>query len=200
MKNPLSNVQTIAGSLFGHAACPLLMKGKILKSEQLIGFQTAGQTRTFTGHVRPKPEKPDQFRIKTGSKPDREPDREPEKIGSISDEIRNGPHHPGKDETMEEFQFIHVSDLLKEFEEEQRRWIRTHRIGCVHYCKRDKCIVIDLQYGGPYWIPLNRLKTAAQCLDWIHQLHEKSWGSEVMQDFLKVLFRMIPPDFWAGKG
>jgi len=75
MKNPLSNVQTIAGSLFGHAAFSLLMKGKILKSEQLIGFQTAGQTRTFSGHIHPKPEKSDQNRIEIGSKLDREPER-----------------------------------------------------------------------------------------------------------------------------
>jgi hypothetical protein len=46
---------------------------------------------------------------------------------------------------------------------------------------------------------MDRLKTAGQCLDWIHQLHEKSWGPEVMQDFLEVLFRMIPSDLWSGK-
>lgn len=101
---------------------------------------------------------------------------------------------------MEELQVISASDLLREAEEEKRQWERTHRIGCVHYCNRDKCIVIDLQYGGPYWIPMDRLKTAGQCLDWIHQLHEKSWGPEVMQDFLEVLFRMIPSDLWSGKG
>lgn len=101
---------------------------------------------------------------------------------------------------MEQFRIMTLSELQKEAEEKERHWQRTHRIGCVRYCKRDRCIVIDVPHGGEYWIPMNRLKTAAQCLDWIHQLHEKGWEPDVIPDFLEVLFRKIPSDLWAGKG
>ncbi len=97
---------------------------------------------------------------------------------------------------MEEFRTKSMFDSMKETEDELRRWNRTHRIGCVRYCKRDNCIIIDVPHGEEYWISMNRLKTAAQCLDWIHQVFVKTWGPKVMPDFLKVLFRMIPSDLW----
>lgn len=55
-------------------------------------------------------------------------------------------------------------------------------------------------YQGTYDIPIERCKTAESCMDWIHQIAMKRWGREVMGDFLKVLFKVIPGGLWQWKG
>lgn len=60
------------------------------------------------------------------------------------------------------------------------------------------CIVIRVSGVYEYEIDRERLKTPASCLDWIHQVHEKRWGSEIMEEFLEVLFAEIPGSFWIG--
>lgn len=50
-----------------------------------------------------------------------------------------------------------------------------------------------------YEIEMVRCTTAGSVLDWIHQIHSKNWGHEVMQDMLDVLFTEISSDLWSGK-
>ena len=67
----------------------------------------------------------------------------------------------------------------------------------VRYYKKYKCITID----GFYHIPTNRITTAGEVLDWIHQLHEKNWVTdEIMREFIDMVFRIVPEKMWAGGG
>lgn len=52
-----------------------------------------------------------------------------------------------------------------------------------------------------YDIPLSRMRTAPQVLDWIHQvIVGKNWGPEVARDMLEVIFyEIIPTKMWSGK-
>jgi hypothetical protein len=55
--------------------------------------------------------------------------------------------------------------------------------------------------GVTYDIPTDRINTSAQCLDWIHQLHVKSWMTpEIEWEFISTLFQVIPNDLWSGAG
>lgn len=66
----------------------------------------------------------------------------------------------------------------------------------VFYDKKNKSIVIKLTN---YTIELSRCKTSAQCLDWIHQLSEKTWmNPEMMFEFIDILFRLIDYSLWTG--
>jgi hypothetical protein len=54
--------------------------------------------------------------------------------------------------------------------------------------------------GYIYDVDLDRCKTAAGCLDWIHQVGPgKIWGPEIISEFLEVLFDTIPVELWSGK-
>ena len=59
---------------------------------------------------------------------------------------------------------------------------------------------IDIDTGrSTYDVPLSRCKNAAQCLDWIHQLHVKTWFDEEREkEFIDMLFRLIPCELWSG--
>ena len=61
------------------------------------------------------------------------------------------------------------------------------------------CIVIRMPNQGAYEVDLDRCKSAAACLDWIHQVSSKIGSEQIISDFLEVLFESIPVDFWSGK-
>lgn len=52
-----------------------------------------------------------------------------------------------------------------------------------------------------YEIPVSRMQTAAAVLDWIHQVCvAKTWGPEITEELLKVIFYdVIPTDMWSWK-
>ena len=62
-------------------------------------------------------------------------------------------------------------------------------------------ILIDTGVPGyVYDIDLDRCKTAGACLDWIHQVHVKTWcNAERETEFIDLLFEMIPTNLWSGK-
>lgn len=61
-------------------------------------------------------------------------------------------------------------------------------------------LVIELPSRSTYDIPMSRCRNAAQCLDWIHQLHVKTWFDEEREkEFIDLLFKMIPDSLWSGK-
>lgn len=65
----------------------------------------------------------------------------------------------------------------------------------------EKAGTIDIETGvcGIYAVDLDRCKTSSQCLDWIHQLHVKTWfDGERMQEFIDMLFQLIPTELWSG--
>jgi hypothetical protein len=68
--------------------------------------------------------------------------------------------------------------------------------------RKHNCIMIKTGVGGgsyEYDITLKRCKTAAQCLDWIHQVNGKTWATpELMKDFITILFLNIEISLWAG--
>ena len=66
---------------------------------------------------------------------------------------------------------------------------------------------INVTYRGfdghthTYDVPLSRCTTAGECLDWIHQLHVKTWmTTEMMREFIDVLLNNIPAELWSGGG
>lgn len=69
---------------------------------------------------------------------------------------------------------------------------------CV-YDQKSNCILIQVHSGYVYEVDLDRCNSPAATLDWIHQLNTKTWGPEIMAEFLKVLFERIPEEFWSGK-
>jgi hypothetical protein len=67
--------------------------------------------------------------------------------------------------------------------------------------RKTNCIMIKTgREGYEYDIDLDRCKTAAQCLDWIHQVClGKNWAtSELVKDFVEILFRNIDVNLWSG--
>jgi hypothetical protein len=71
----------------------------------------------------------------------------------------------------------------------------------VFYNKKYELIEIKTGRGDTYEVNLNRCTTAGQCLDWIHQLHVKTWFDEVREkEFIDVLFDLIPSELWSGGG
>jgi len=70
----------------------------------------------------------------------------------------------------------------------------------VFYDKKNNTIDVNDGNGGIYDVPLSRCKTAASCLDWIHQLHVKTWfDAEREKEFVDILFRLIPAEMWSFK-
>jgi len=67
----------------------------------------------------------------------------------------------------------------------------------VKYDKKYKCITVN----GHYHIEINRMNTAGEALDWIHQLHEKTWFTdEMMREFIDIIFKIVPTNMWACGG
>jgi hypothetical protein len=65
----------------------------------------------------------------------------------------------------------------------------------------EKFIYIKHGDGITYDIPLSRCKTAGECLDWIHQLHVKTWfTADLEKEFIDLLFETIPVCLWSGGG
>lgn len=60
---------------------------------------------------------------------------------------------------------------------------------------------IKAQEGYIYDIPLKRMQTPAQVLDWIHQvIIAKNWGREMVLEILDAIFEdAIPPEMWSGE-
>lgn len=69
------------------------------------------------------------------------------------------------------------------------------------YDAKINAILIHVHPGYEYEVDLDRCRTAAQALDWIHQVGpcSKTWGREIIADFLLLLFKVIPTSLWAGK-
>jgi len=71
----------------------------------------------------------------------------------------------------------------------------------VSYDTERKEIIIKTERGSTYDVPLSRCTTAGECLDWIHQLHVKTWFDETREkEFIDMLLRLIPADLWSGAG
>ncbi len=72
----------------------------------------------------------------------------------------------------------------------------------VSYDPKSKSIDIKTgKTGCIYDVPLSRCETAAACLDWVHQLHVKTWFDEEREkEFIDLLLRLIPCELWSGKG
>jgi len=65
----------------------------------------------------------------------------------------------------------------------------------------EKFIYIKHGDRTTYDIPLSRCQTAGECLDWIHQLHVKTWfTAELEKEFIDLLFETIPVCLWSGGG
>ena len=97
---------------------------------------------------------------------------------------------------MKKFKVISAKDLInKDFSDITMAYYKDKKYEHVVYNKKNKSIVIKLTN---YEIELSRCKTSKQCLDWIHQLSEKTWMSpEMMFEFIDILFRLIPDKLWA---
>lgn len=63
------------------------------------------------------------------------------------------------------------------------------------------CIRHNKEMGFIYEIPLRRMQTAEQVLDWIHQVCvAKDWGREMAVEILDAIFYdVIPSEMWSGK-
>ena len=63
------------------------------------------------------------------------------------------------------------------------------------------CIRHNKERGFIYYIQLSRMQTAAQVLDWIHQVCvDKNWGREMAVEILDAIFyKVIPTSMWSGK-
>lgn len=69
----------------------------------------------------------------------------------------------------------------------------------VRYVKETSVIEVATGHGGMYEVDLDRCKTAKACLDWIHQLHEKTWFDAAREkEFIDLLLRLIPTRLWSG--
>ncbi len=65
----------------------------------------------------------------------------------------------------------------------------------------DGFLMIQAGEDYVYDIPLWRMQTPAQILDWIHQICvAKTWGRDMAVDILDAIFYdVIPADMWSGK-
>ena len=71
----------------------------------------------------------------------------------------------------------------------------------VFYDAPNKSIHIRSYNGHVYDVPLSRCTTAGECLDWIHQLHVKTWFvAEIEKEFIDMLLELIPSRLWSGGG
>lgn len=76
----------------------------------------------------------------------------------------------------------------------------TTQIGRVRFNDESSMIYFETRPGGwEYDVDMKRCRTAAQALDWVHQLNAKSWAKPHMGDFLSIMFSAIPSTLWSGK-
>lgn len=76
----------------------------------------------------------------------------------------------------------------------------TTRIGRVRFNDESSTIYFETRPNGwEYDVDMKRCRTAAQALDWVHQLNAKSWAKPHMTDFLSIMFSAIPSTLWSGK-
>ena len=89
----------------------------------------------------------------------------------------------------EEIKFHTLDDLQREFEEAERQWYATRRVGHVAYDPEYDAICIDTERGvGTYDIAFDRIQTPQQFTEWILHLNEKSWMTgQHFRDFLDCL-------------
>lgn len=80
--------------------------------------------------------------------------------------------------------------------------INVKKVGRCRFDAKSRQILIQALPSSSFEYPidLEECRTAGECLDWIHQLHEKTWGRAIIADFLELLFCHISPDLWAGGG
>ncbi len=81
-------------------------------------------------------------------------------------------------------------------------WNKTPEYKYVSYDEKNDCIVINVRNGlTEYDVSLKRCQTAGECLDWIHQLHVKTWfHAEMEKEFIDLLLKLIPVELWSGGG
>lgn len=72
------------------------------------------------------------------------------------------------------------------------------KIGRCTFNKKANTIDIEVTPAYIYQVDLDWCTTSKGVLDWIHQIHEKTWGAEVMDDFLGLLFNHISSRLWHG--
>jgi len=77
---------------------------------------------------------------------------------------------------------------------------KSTQVGRVRFNDESSTVFIEVLPGVlEYDIPLKRCRTAGEALDWIHQIHEKTWGREVTADLLDIIFIVVPSSIWSGK-
>jgi len=91
-------------------------------------------------------------------------------------------------------EIMSVEELAKRADEEEatrrtKAWVE------------DGFLMIKVNENYIYDIPIDRMQTAAQTLDWIHQVCVgKTWGREMAPDILDAIFYdVIPTKMWASK-
>lgn len=72
------------------------------------------------------------------------------------------------------------------------------KAGRCTFNKKVNTIDIEVTPAYIYQVDLDQCSTSIEVLDWLHQLHEKIWGPEIMDDFLELLFAHIPSKLWHG--
>ena len=98
------------------------------------------------------------------------------------------------EEMMKESFEILDDDTLRTYEDEKVKYKH------VYFDKKHNCITV--KYGKhEYDIAMNRMTTSGEVLDWIHQLHEKSWlTDEMCRELIDMIFRKIYDKLWTWGG
>lgn len=95
---------------------------------------------------------------------------------------------------MEETKHVKtMADLANQWEESQRRWFETRRVGGVAYDVENDVISIDVEGGlDTYDIAFDRIQTPRQFTEWMFHLNEKKWMTgQLYKDFLDCLTWVI---------
>ena len=107
---------------------------------------------------------------------------------------------------MNGIQVVNAADIFKKTEKHYNDLSIRHygeeaeKYRHISYDPEFKTIDIQNGSGGIYDVPLSRCSTAAACLDWIHQLHVKTWfDAEREKEFIDLLLRLIPSSLWSGE-
>ncbi len=88
---------------------------------------------------------------------------------------------------------------MKKFNEVVLDFSRTTQAGNVRFNDETSAFYLKTPSGYEYDVDLKRCQNAAQALDWIHQIHGKTWGRPMIGDFLEVMFENTPCTWWSGK-
>ncbi len=82
-----------------------------------------------------------------------------------------------------------MGDLAREFEEDERRWYETRRIGGVFFDPEHDAICIEIEGGlSTYDIAWNRIQNARQFTEWVLHLNGKKWMTgQLYKDFIDCL-------------